>query len=67
MATVVEDDDHGNGSRVELCVELVVEPVLAIDRAVVVLFDTEDVTTGKTSECLCKRVIIAETEEKCGL
>ena len=66
MATVVEDDDHGNGSRVELCVELVVEPVLAIDRAVVVLLDTEDVTTGKTSECLCKRVM-AETEEKCGL
>lgn len=46
VATVVEDDDQGMGSSVELCVELLLEPVLPVDRDVVVILDNEDVTTG---------------------
>ena len=46
IASVVEDDEKESGSRVDLCVELVIEPLLPIDRAVVVILDTEDVTTG---------------------
>ena len=43
---MVEDDDQGMGSSVELCMELLLEPVLPVDRDVVVILDNEDVTTG---------------------
>ena len=51
---MVEDDDQGMGSSAELCVELLLEPVLPVDRDVVVILDNEDVTTGDYDQSLYK-------------
>ena len=44
--TVEEDNGQGVASSVEICVQLMVEPRLPLDRAVVVILDAEDTTTG---------------------
>ena len=46
VVTVKEEDDQNEGSSVEICLQLVVNPNIPVDRPVIISLDTNDMSTG---------------------